>query len=159
MSAASLELGHLFVHISLQTLAETIEHPFCFALIGHHGAIVADPIPLDDALVLFLLVKLVRNRVLARFLVFGKADQARKFDPFLVVVAAEVTVFEIVSRVADGSCEAVGQIVLIERFLFSELLEGSAITAFLLLLLLLLIGANGEALLEATLLLFDFYPT
>lgn len=105
-----------FSHIPIQALAQAIEQPLALALLGQHGAVLADPVPLDEALLLFLVVDLGLGHA-------AESDQARVLDPFLVRVAPVRLGFEIVGRAANSQRQFTRQMMFVVTGLIRDLFQ------------------------------------
>ena len=91
------------MNIPLHTLAKAIEDELRLATARHHRAVLADPIPLDHALVLiFFIAAAATGRVV--ILLRREPDHLRELQPFLVAVLFVFGVLCVSCVVHDPAC-------------------------------------------------------
>ena len=123
-----------FFHVAIQALAQAIKYPFALALLGQHGAVFADPVPLDEAQLVLLVVDFGQSHA-------AEADEARVLDPLLVRVAPAGLGFEVVGRAADGQREFARQVGLVGIGFLGDFLQRGRVGA----VVVLVGGARAEA--------------
>lgn len=90
-------LSSLLPGIPIQTLTQPIQHPLTLTNIRQHGTILSNPIPLNQALLLFLLLHHLR-------LILTEPDESRELNPFLIAVSLRVLGPQLVRYALDRYC-------------------------------------------------------
>lgn len=118
-------------HIPIQTLAQPIQQPLALALAHQQRAVLSDPIPLDEPLLLLFLLELLPRHP-------RETDEVRVHRPFLVAILLGRVGPEIICRFADREAQFAREGVLVEFIQNCNLLERWGCVFFVR-------GADGEA--------------